>query len=137
MSRGLQTQLQCLDNETSQALARYLQDENVDFQLAIPSINHLNVAERAICTLKNHVIAILCDTYPNFNLVLWDKLIPQALITLNILCKSNINTNISTYSQLYGAYDFNYTPITPLGIRVMVHKKPDDSEIWAHHSVEG
>ena len=103
VSRGLQPQLQRLDNEASQALVYYLQDKNVDFQLAPPSIHRMNVVERAIHTLKNHFIAILYDTDPNFNLALWDKLIPQALIMLNLIRKSNINPNISAYSQLHGA----------------------------------
>ena len=58
----------------------------------------------------------MCGIDPNFNLALWDKLIPQALITLNILYRFNINPKLSAYSQLYGTYDFNYTPIAPLGM---------------------
>ena len=55
---------------------------------------------------------------------------------LNILHMFNMNPNISVYYQLHGAYDFNYTSITPLEMRVMVHEKPDNMEIWTHHIVE-
>ena len=55
----------------------------------------------------------------------------------NLLRKSNINPNISAYSQLHGTYDFNHIPIVPLGMRVMVREKPDDRDTRAHHAVEG
>ena len=126
MSRGIRSQLQHLDNEASQAVVDHLKDEHVDFQLAPPSLHCMYAAERAIHTLKNYLIAILCVTYPNFNLALWDILIPQVLITLNIIHKSNMSPNISTYSQIHGAYDFNHTPTIPPGMRLMVYENPDD-----------
>ena len=70
VSRVLRPRLKRLDNEASQALVHYLQDENVDFQLALPSVHWRNTAERAIQAFKNHVIAILCGTDPNFNIAL-------------------------------------------------------------------
>ena len=79
----------------------------------------------------------MCGTYPNFNLALWDKLAPQALIMINLLRKSNLNSNISAYSQLHGAYDFNRISITSLWMRVIVHENPDDRETWAPQPVEG
>ena len=75
-------------------------------------------------------------TYPTFNLALWGKQIPQDLITLNLLHKSNMSPSLSTYSQLYGTYDFNFTSIASLVVRVMVHEKPDDRQTWAPHEVE-
>ena len=71
--RGIRLQPQCLDTEVSQALAHYLQDENVYFQLEPPSVHRINAADRAIQTFKNHFIAIIYGTYPNINLALWGK----------------------------------------------------------------
>ena len=122
MFRGLRPRLQRLDNEASQAFVHYIQDEMFDFQLAPHSINRRHATERAIRIFKNRFIAIMCGTDPNFNLALWEKLIPQALITLNLLRKSNLNSSLSAYSQFNGTYDFNRTPIAPLGMRVMVHE---------------
>ena len=84
-SRGLKPQLQKLDNEASAALREFLVSENVDFQLAPPHVHRRNAAERAIRTFKNHFIAGLCTTDRAFPLKLWDRLLPQALITLNTL----------------------------------------------------
>ncbi|EEC47130.1 predicted protein [Phaeodactylum tricornutum CCAP 1055/1] len=93
--------------------------------------------ERAIRTFKNHFIAGLCTTNPDFPLHLWDRLLPQALITLNLLRRSRINPKLSAHAQLHGAFDYNRTPLAPPGTRVLVHVKPSVREMWAPHAVEG
>ena len=74
-------------------------------------------------TWKNHFVAILCGTNPKFKMVLWDKLLPQAIISLNLLRASHLNSNLSAYAQLHGAFDFNRTPLAPPGTRVFTHVK--------------
>jgi hypothetical protein len=74
---------------------------------------------------------------PNFPLRLWDKLLPQATITLNLLRKSIINPRTYVYAQLNGHYDFNRPPMEPPGTRVIAHKKPDQRSSWAQHGVDG
>jgi hypothetical protein len=71
-SRGLTPQLQCLDNEASQALQHFLQAEGIDYQLAPPHAHRRNSAERVIRTFKNHFIEGLSGTDPDFPLHLWD-----------------------------------------------------------------
>ena len=97
-SRGLRPQLQKLDNEASSALQQHLVSEDVNFQLAPPHVHQRNAAERAIRTFKNHFIAGLCSTDANFPLKLWDRLLPQALITLNLLRGSRINPQLSAWA---------------------------------------
>ena len=89
VSRGLRPQLQCIDNETSQDLVHYLEEKNAYFQPAPSYVHRKNAPERAIRTLKNHFIVIMCGTYPNFNLDSWETPVSQALITIGILRKSN------------------------------------------------
>ena len=136
-SRGLRPRLQKLDNEASRTLIHFLDVEDVDFQLCPPHIHRHNAAERAIHTFKNHFIATLCGTDPGFNLALWDCLLPQALLTLNLLRASHLNPNLSAYAQLYGSFDFNRTPLAPPGTKVMVHEKPAQQGTWAPHAVAG
>ena len=90
-SRGLQPELQKLDNEASQVLQQYMVEEHINFQLVPPGLHRRNAAERAIRTFKNHFIAGLCTTAADFPLTLWDQLLPQALMTLNLLRTSRIN----------------------------------------------
>ena len=62
-----------------------MQDQGVKFQLTPAGSHRRNAYERAIRTFKNHMIACICGTDPQFNLNLWDWLLPQVLITLNLL----------------------------------------------------
>ena len=86
---------------------------------------------------KNHFIAGLCSTDANFPLKLWDHLLPQALITLNLLRGSWINPQLSAWAQVHGEFGYNSTPLAPQGTRVLVHEKPSVRGTWAPHAVEG
>jgi hypothetical protein len=132
VAAGLKPRLQYLDNEASTALKSFLHSSDIDFQLAPPGIHRRNAAERAIRTFKNHFIAD-----PDFPLHLWCRLLPQAIMTLNLLRSSRINPKLSAWAQVHGQFDFNRTPIAPPGIRVVVHDKPSNRKSWAAHGVEG
>jgi hypothetical protein len=116
--------IQRLNNEASRSLQTFMDEEDITFQLAPPQIHRRNAAERAIRTLKNHVIAGLCSTNRDFPLNLWDKLLPQCLITLNFLRRSRINPQLSSLAHMHGAFDFNRIPIVPPGTKVLIHEKP-------------
>jgi Reverse transcriptase (RNA-dependent DNA polymerase) len=133
---GLTPKLCRLDNECSASLKQYFQDENVEFQLAPPYIHRRNAAERAIRTFKNHFIAGLASTDKDFPLHLWDRLIPQALLTLNLLRGSRINPRLSAHAQVHGQYNFNSHPIGPPGTKVLVHEKSKNRSSWAPHATE-
>ena len=119
------------------ALQQHLSSVHVNFRLAPPHIHRLNAAERAIRTFKNHFITGLCSTNPNFPLKLWDRLLTQALIMLNLLRGSRINPQLSAWAQVHGAFDYNSTPLAPPGTRVLVHEKLSVRGTWAPHAVEG
>ena len=90
------------------------------YQLANAHEHRHNYAERAIQTFKNHFLSILhgCDTrWPSH---LWCSLIPQTVITLNMLRGSQINPKLSAYNQLFGNFDFNRTLMAPLGTKCII-----------------
>jgi hypothetical protein len=133
---GLKPKLQRLDNEASATLQQFMTEQDIDFQLAPPHLHRRNAAERAIRTFKNHFIAGLCSTDPDMPLHLRDKLVPQALITLNLLRSSTMNpSRVSAYAQIRGAFDFNRTPVAPPGTKVLIHEKPEVRGTWAPHAV--
>jgi hypothetical protein len=134
---GLRPRLQRLDNECSQILKDYLHEQNVEFQLAPPGCHRRNAAERGIRTWKNHFIAGLSSCDPNFPLTLWDQLVEQANITLNLLRGSRMNPKLSAYTQVHGVFDFNKTPLAPPGTRVLIHEKSDKRSTWSPHGVDG
>jgi len=133
---GLRPKLQHLDNEALQALKEFLVAEDVDYQLVLPHIHHCNATKRTIRTFKNHFIAGLCSTDKNFPLNLWDKLLPQAELTLNLLRGSRLNPQLSAWVQLHGPFDFNRTPIAPPGTPSLIHEKPSQWRIWAPHGMD-
>jgi hypothetical protein len=105
---GLKPQLQKLDNKEADAtLQQFMREQDINFQLMPPYVHCRKAAERAIWNFKNHFIAGLCCTDPDFPLHLWDKLLPQALTMLNLLRGSRINLRLSAHAQIYGAFDFN------------------------------
>jgi len=134
---GLHPKLARLDNECSAALKTFLIDEKIDYQLVPPGTHRRNAAERAIRTFKNHFIAGLCSVDKDFPLHLWDRLVEQAVITLNLLRGSRLNPRLSAWAQFHGPFDFNRTPIAPPGIRVIAHDKPADRDTWSPHGSDG
>ena len=137
VAAGRTPRLQRIDNECSESLQQYMTSQNITYQLVPPGMHRRNAAERAIRTFKNHFIAGLSSTDSNFPIHLWDKLLEQAIITLNLLRGSRVNPSISAWAQLFGQFDFNATPIAPPGINVLVHDKPNERDSWAPHASAG
>ena len=59
----------------------------------------------------------------DFNLQLWDRLSQQAKISINLLRQSITLTHISSYTRIFGEFDFNRTPSVPPGTRVVIHNR--------------
>ena len=134
---GVRPKLQRLDNECSDILKEFMTNEGIDYQLVPPHVHRRNAAERAIRTFKNHFVATLCSTDPAFPLYLWDRLLPQATLSLNLLRGSRMNPKLSAHAQLFGLYDYNRTPIAPPGTRAIIHDKPANRDSWAAHGLDG
>jgi hypothetical protein len=64
-------------------------------QLVPPDNHQQNLAEKAIQTFKNHFKAILAGVDDSFPMRLWDKLLPQTILTLNLLHQSNVTPTVS------------------------------------------
>jgi hypothetical protein len=111
--------------------------KGVEYQLVLPHVHRRNAAERAIQTFKNHFLAFLATCDPDFPVSEWDRLLFQAELTLNLLRSPRVNPKLSAYAYLNGNFDFNKTPLTPPGTKVLVHLKPDQRASWAYHSEEG
>ena len=110
---GCKPQFHRLDNECSDELKQFFDQHNIHYQLAPPHEHQSNAAERAIRTAKNHLAAGWWSMDPNFPMHLWDRTIPQAELTLNLLRQSRLNPNLSAWEQIHGCYDFNSHPIAP------------------------
>ena len=84
--KGLLVDLQILDNECSTVYERRMTDKwGVEFQLVSPDMHRRNAAERAIRSFKAHFLAILSGVASDFPHNLWDLLLPQTEMNLNML----------------------------------------------------
>lgn len=129
---------QRMDNETSKALERYMRQEKIEIQFVPPHNHRANPAERAIQTTKNHLIAALCGTHENFPARLWDTLLPQVELTMNILRPFGADRTISAYEGIFRRkFDFEAHPIAPCGTLVLVHEPPEKRASFASHGTQG
>jgi hypothetical protein len=124
-AKGLKPTFQTMDNEASTALKRFLHSKDIEFKLVAPHVHRQNKAEQVIQTFKNHVIAMICSTDKQFPIHLWDRLIPQAVITLNLIRQSRLNPKLLAHAQLNSPFNYNAIPLAPSGTRVILHEKPD------------
>ena len=83
--------LQILDNESSAEYKRAINTKwNANYQLVPRNTHQSNAAERAIRTFKAHFLSILAGVAPDFRSHLWDLLLPQTELTLNLLRKATL-----------------------------------------------
>jgi hypothetical protein len=95
-----------MDNEISKTMKNHIRDEcKLTLELVPPGCHRRNAAEVAIRNFKSHFLSILAGVADNFPPRLWDRLLPQTEITLNLLCQSNALPNISAYIHLSGPFD--------------------------------
>jgi hypothetical protein len=91
-AQGLSVDLQILDNKASAAYKQAITFTwQAKFQLVPPDMHHCNRAERAIRMFKNHFLSILAGINAAFPLYLWDLLLPQAELSINLLRQATLN----------------------------------------------
>merc|ERR1712155_310154 len=123
-----------LDNEVSENMKELIRSTyNMELELVPPGCHCCKAAEVAIQNFKAHFLSILAGVADDFPMQLWDCLLPQAEITINLLRQSNATPTVSTYAHMNSPFDYNKMPLVPMGCRVKVHKKTDKSGTWAYH----
>ncbi len=121
--------LHILDNKAPKGLQEVVK-KNCKMQLVPPDTHRSNLAERAIQTFKNHFVSILSGVDKSFPIHLWDRLIPQAVITLNLLHQSHADPNVSAHEYAHGPFDYNATPLKPMGCAVQILNSPERRHSW-------
>ncbi len=132
---GIVPKKHILDNKISEATKTIIKDEyQMAMELVPPGCHRRNAAEVAI---RNFILSVLAGTAEDFPPSLWDRLLPQTEISLNLLRQSNATPTVSAYAHLCGPFDYNKMPLAPMGCAVQVHEKTDKPGTWAYHSVDG
>jgi hypothetical protein len=115
------------------AFAKY----HIQFQRVPPKEHQVNAAELAIWTFKNHFVAVLCPLHSKFPLTEWDHLLLQTILTLNLLRSSCIHPSLSAHASLFGQFDFNQTPLAPMGTQIVAHTTADFCTSFGVHEKVG
>jgi hypothetical protein len=135
--KGFKPKLQTLDNAALAALNNFFTINDIPYQLVPPHCNRRNAVKRAIRTFKEHFVAGLSSVDPFFPMHLWDRLLPQAEITLNLLWTSRLHPQLSAAAHYHGLVDCNKTVFAPPGCKIITHKKPGKRRTWAPHGQHG
>ncbi|KAL7486125.1 LOW QUALITY PROTEIN: hypothetical protein ACHAW6_011742 [Cyclotella cf. meneghiniana] len=135
---GVTPKKHALDNEISQHVKHHIKDNyHFTLKLVLPGCYHCNAAKVTICNFKAYFLNVLAGTADSFPPSLWDHLLPQTKITLNLLHQSNAMPTVSAYAHLSGPFNYNKMPLSPMGCKVQVHEKIDKQGTWAFHCVNG
>ena len=122
----------------SKALNTIIQDEyKMQLELVAPGTHRRNASEVAIRNFKSQFLSIMAGIAQYFPTSLWDRLLPQDEITINLLRQSNATPTFSSYAHLSGPFNYKKIPLAPMGISVQVHEKTDKQVTWAYKSVDG
>jgi hypothetical protein len=135
-SKGFKPKLQTMDNVAFAALKKYFTEKEMNFHLVPPHCHRTNAAEIAIRTFKENFKAV-ATVAPDFPVHLWDRLLPQAEITLNLLRASRLYPRLSAAAHYHGLIDYNKTSFRPPGYKIIAHEKPAQRRTWAAHGQPG
>ena len=97
-----------------------IENEKMDFKINAPGDHCLNFSKRSLQTFKNHFVLVLHGCDPELPANQWDRLVPQAVMTLNMVRLSQINPKLSAYTQIHVIYKYAKTPLEPPGCKVIV-----------------
>jgi hypothetical protein len=82
-------------------------------------------------------VAGISSVDATFPLHLWDRLLPQAEITLNLLRTSRLHPQLSAAAHFHGLVDYNKTAFDPPGCKIIPHEKPGKRCTWAPRGQHG
>eukprot|EP00804_Cyclotella_cryptica_P030118 CCRYP_009530-RA/>CCRYP_009530-RA protein AED:0.27 eAED:0.27 QI:0/0/0/1/0/0/5/0/696 len=126
-----------LDNEAPEELKQAIRENKCRVELTPADMHRRNIAERGIQTFKGHFISVLAGVANNFPINQWDELLPQTVLTLNLLRQANVAPNISAWAYHHGSFDYNRMPLAPMGCEVQFHVKPSRRKTFGEHSGDG
>ena len=127
---GIAPNTYIMNNETSGEFMRSLKDKGLKYQLVPPNSHPRNLEEWDIQTWNKYFKAGLASVDPNFPLSEWDILIHQTNITLNLLHSSRLNPKMSTYTHIFGKFNFAASPLASSGTKIVTHITPEQRLTW-------
>ena len=126
-----------LNNKAPEEFLEAIRENGCRVEKTPADMHRRNIAERAIQTYTGHFIATMAGVSDDFPIHQWHELVPQVVLTLNLLRQSHVAPNISAYAYHHGTFDYNRMPLAPMGCAVQFHIKPNRRKTWGEHSSDG
>ena len=83
---GIVPKKHVLDNEVSENMKNHIRAMcKINMELVPPGCHRRNAAEVAIRNFKAHFLSVLAGVADDFPPSLWDRLLPQTEITINLI----------------------------------------------------
>jgi hypothetical protein len=112
---GIVPKKHVIDNEVSENMKNHIRNTcKFKMELVPPGCHQRNAAEVAIRNFKAHFLSVLAGAADDFPPSLWNRLLPQTEITINLIQQSNATPNVSAYAHLSGPFDYNKMPLAPI-----------------------
>jgi len=104
---GIVPKKHVLNNEASENMKNHIRNTcKFDMELVPPGCHRRNVGH-----FKAHFLSVLAGVANDFPPSLWDWLLPQTEITINLIRQSNATPNVSAYAHLSGPFNYNKMPM--------------------------
>ena len=123
-----------LDNEAPESHRDAIEASNSMHQLVPPNNHRHNASERAIMACKENFIRILIRIDVKFTMSMWDHLIEQTNIAVNLLRQSKVQPHLSGWSHYNGVLDCNANPMGLAGRRALIYE-PVKIELLGEHTL--
>jgi hypothetical protein len=95
-----------LDNKVSDNMKNHIHDTfKLDMELVPPGCHRCNAAKVALHNIKAHFLSILAGVANDFPPNLWNLLLPQTEIMINLIQQSNATPKVLAYAHLSGPFD--------------------------------
>ena len=134
--KGHKPNLHVLDNKCSKAVKTYFVSEEVPIQIVEADNHRVNACKPAVNSTKYHVISTVATVDKTCTLQLWSRFLPQMQRTLNMFRTSRQNNNLTANKELNGPFDWNATPMAPLGSRATAFIAPNNRNTYVPHTIE-
>ena len=73
----------------------------------------------------------------NFPKYIWDNLLVQIELTINLLRQATLNPIMSAWEYYNGAFDYIATPLGPIGCKIIIHTTSNKIKSWYQRGREG
>jgi hypothetical protein len=87
-----------LDNEAPAEFLEAIRANGCRVEKTPADMHRRNIAEQAIQTYKGHFISTLAGVSDDFPIHQWHELVPQIVLTLNLLRQLHVAPNVSAYT---------------------------------------